>query len=450
MASARATQLSYHDRSNLPNTPALTAYLLRLMTHKSTNLCLSADVQTTAELLDIAEEVGPYICVLKTHADIVRDFSDRTIHALADVARRHKFLLFEDRKFGDIGNTVQTQYAGGTHRIASWAYLVNAHVFPGPGVIEALKAAAFSAIATENSQITTEISGGGHISEELQHYIREEKQRRRQSGLPPLVGDSSSEEESDGDAENAATTAATDERGRSPRPHALRMGSSQRKGSVVSVSTTISSSAEYISPPATSNRARFSLAESATTTPSVTPPATLDLPVAGDPAAGPPFARGLLLLAQMSSKGNLMTPEYTTECYNLATQHREFVLGFIAQESLNRAPDDNFLTMTPGISLPPPEVETADKAKDTSGPIDTSGSDSAAADKKIGDVDPAKRTHKGDALGQQYNTPRLAILEKGTDVVIVGRGILNAKDRGAEAKRYRDEAWRAYLARIKG
>jgi uridine monophosphate synthetase len=71
---------------------------------KKTNLCISADVATTAELLSLAEEVGDQICVMKTHADIVSDFTDRTARALLDVATRKRFIIFEDRKFGDIGS----------------------------------------------------------------------------------------------------------------------------------------------------------------------------------------------------------------------------------------------------------------------------------------------------------------------------------------------------------
>lgn len=75
------------------------------MVAKRSNLCLSADVETTSELLRLAEECGDAICVLKTHADIVCDFSDRTISGLAEIAARKKFLIFEDRKLGDIGST---------------------------------------------------------------------------------------------------------------------------------------------------------------------------------------------------------------------------------------------------------------------------------------------------------------------------------------------------------
>lgn len=99
--------LPYSVRADLPLTPPLTSYLLHLISIKRTNLCVSADVHTSSALLRLAEDVGDSICVLKTHADIVDDFSERTIRGLKEVARRKMFLIFEDRKFGDIGSTTQ-------------------------------------------------------------------------------------------------------------------------------------------------------------------------------------------------------------------------------------------------------------------------------------------------------------------------------------------------------
>ena len=90
------------------------------------------------------------------------------------------------------------------------------------------------------------------------------------------------------------------------------------------------------------------------------------------------------------------------------------MLGFIAQQSLNQEPNDAFLTFAPGISLP-----------------------------KEGD-----EAVMGDGKGQQYRGPEQVIGRDGADVVIVGRGILGAADRGREAERYRKAAWGAYEGRI--
>jgi len=96
--------LPYSERAHLPGTSTLANYLFTLIASKGTNLCLSADVTSTRDLLRVAEEVGDSICLLKTHCDHIEDFSDRTSRALTEIARRRRFLIFEDRKFLDIGS----------------------------------------------------------------------------------------------------------------------------------------------------------------------------------------------------------------------------------------------------------------------------------------------------------------------------------------------------------
>jgi orotidine-5'-phosphate decarboxylase len=89
--------------------------------------------------------LGPHIAVLKTHIDIVSDFSAATTTGLSALAAKHNFLIFEDRKFVDIGHTAQQQYHGGALRISEWAHIVNASVLAGEGIITALQQTAGAA-----------------------------------------------------------------------------------------------------------------------------------------------------------------------------------------------------------------------------------------------------------------------------------------------------------------
>ncbi|KAF2660043.1 orotidine-5'-phosphate decarboxylase [Lophiostoma macrostomum CBS 122681] len=374
-----AETLSYRERASLPTTGPLAAYLLRLISIKKTNLCLSADVETSRELLELAREVGDSICILKTHCDIVTDWSDRTARALREIARSKSFVVFEDRKFADIGETVQKQYTSGYHRIATWAEITNAHILPGPAIVTALHKAANQTIAKYNTAVHTEISG------------------------PPRMAAVDGEEDEYHDVTESVAVESPMEVEDDERRLSIKE-ITDRKHSIVSISasTTISHRTESISPcPEPDFRPDEAFA--------------LDTRTLLTRLGEAPYLRSLLLLAEMSSEGHLMTPEYSQKCVEIARQNREFVMGFVAQRGLNSEKDDNFLTMTPGCQLPPPGQEG----------------------KKL-----------GDGLGQQYNTPHKLIYEQKCDVIIVGRGIVNAPDRHKEAERYRHAGWSAYEERV--
>ena len=78
------------------------------------------------------------MAVLKTHVDLLKDFSDDTVEGLKSLSAKHNFMIFEDRKLVDIGNTVQKQYHGGALRISEFAHIVNVSVLGGEGIVEAL------------------------------------------------------------------------------------------------------------------------------------------------------------------------------------------------------------------------------------------------------------------------------------------------------------------------
>jgi len=106
--------------------------LLETALAKKSNLIASADVTTTHELLALAEKVGPHVIALKTHIDIISDFDyENTIKPLKALAEKHQFLLMEDRKFADIGNTQELQFTSGVFKITDWADFVTSQVIGG-------------------------------------------------------------------------------------------------------------------------------------------------------------------------------------------------------------------------------------------------------------------------------------------------------------------------------
>ncbi|XP_047125245.1 uncharacterized protein LOC100199154 [Hydra vulgaris] len=132
------TKISYRERAKLVSNP-VAKRIFNLMEDKKTNLALSADITNCSELLRIADLLGPHICILKIHVDIMVDFSSQFIQLLQELAKKHDFVIFEDRKFADIGNTVKEQYSRGIYKIRDWADLINAHGVPGDGVLLGLK-----------------------------------------------------------------------------------------------------------------------------------------------------------------------------------------------------------------------------------------------------------------------------------------------------------------------
>ena len=118
--------------------PCLTQ-LIHLMIRKQSNLALAADVLTSQALLQLADQCGPYICLFKTHIDMIQDFTPELTSALQAMAKKHDFMLFEDRKFADIGKTVEYQYTEGLYRINDWAHITNTHIISGEGVVDAMK-----------------------------------------------------------------------------------------------------------------------------------------------------------------------------------------------------------------------------------------------------------------------------------------------------------------------
>ena len=147
-------RLSYEQKLEVVKHPTAKK-LLQIAINKKSNLIVSADVVTTSELLNLAEKVGQQIVALKTHIDIIKDFDhDKTILPLVDLARKHNFLLMEDRKFADIDSTQELQFSKGVYQISKWADMVTSHLIAGKKSLECFKNVGVIAILGMSSQGT--------------------------------------------------------------------------------------------------------------------------------------------------------------------------------------------------------------------------------------------------------------------------------------------------------
>ena len=112
--------------------------LKKIIKEKNTKLCFSADFETKKELFEWINLVGPHICMLKTHIDILEDFDNTVITELIRLKKKYNFLICEDRKFADIGKTFHKQLYSGIYKIASWADVITIHGLSSDGMINKL------------------------------------------------------------------------------------------------------------------------------------------------------------------------------------------------------------------------------------------------------------------------------------------------------------------------
>jgi orotidine 5'-phosphate decarboxylase subfamily 1 len=267
--------MTFAERAELSQSP-LAKRVFELMSQKESTLCAAIDDTDPQRVLQLAEAIGPHIAVLKTHVDTIEGYTGKVTVDLQNIAREQNFLIFEDRKFADIGQTVKNQYTKGLFHIIEWADIVNAHALPGPGIVDGIK-----------DQVLT-------------HDLLKQ--------------------------------------------------------------------------------------------------------------------RGLLLLAQMSSKGNLLDAAYTEKVVAMAREYPDFVIGFIGAgvkslPNLTKLAPPETIIFSPGV--------------------------------KLG----TQPNTKGDSLGQQYSSPD-DLVEAGADLLVVGRDIWGADKPVVQAKAYQAAGWAAYQQRI--
>lgn len=125
--------------------------LIDIALRKKSNLIASADVVSSLELLKLAEDIGDKIVALKLHTDIITDFSWGFVTQLRHIAREKEFLLFEDRKFADIGNTQELQFKQGIYKLVDWVDMITAHPIAGEKSLDVFKPTGVVAIIEMSS-----------------------------------------------------------------------------------------------------------------------------------------------------------------------------------------------------------------------------------------------------------------------------------------------------------
>lgn len=137
---------------------------MRVASEKESLVVLAADLPTIDGIVQIIETVGEHVCALKTHVDMIEDFNMKDWSRVVDAARSMGMLLFEDRKFADIGRVAKTQM-GGLYDIRSWSDLVTSHSVSGPDVVDGIAAAWDDVERVGGVLLLAQMSSSGNLLE---------------------------------------------------------------------------------------------------------------------------------------------------------------------------------------------------------------------------------------------------------------------------------------------
>mgnify|MGYP001426372932 CR=1 FL=1 len=120
------------------STSVIARKYMEVASRKKSLVCLAADRRTMSGLFELIDSVGPYIAALKTHVDLVDDWTPEGWNRFCEKAGAADLLIFEDRKFADIGKISRDQMAG-VYDIRNWSDLVTAHLISGPDIVDGLQ-----------------------------------------------------------------------------------------------------------------------------------------------------------------------------------------------------------------------------------------------------------------------------------------------------------------------
>lgn len=143
------------------NDPLARKYM-EISEKKQSMVCLAADKTTMAEMFSLLEKVAPFISVLKTHVDLIDDWNMDDWMRFCKLANEHDLLVFEDRKFADIGKISQRQM-GGVYNIRKWADLVTSHLISGPDIVDGLQKGWASVNRSGSVLLLAQMSSRGNL-----------------------------------------------------------------------------------------------------------------------------------------------------------------------------------------------------------------------------------------------------------------------------------------------
>lgn len=112
--------------------------LLDISWKKKSNIIASVDLTKSEEVLNLLNIIGDQISAVKLHIDIIEDFTWEFIDKLKILSDEKEFMIIEDRKFADIGNTQILQLSKGIYRISEWADFITIHLIGGESSFKAI------------------------------------------------------------------------------------------------------------------------------------------------------------------------------------------------------------------------------------------------------------------------------------------------------------------------
>ena len=86
-----------------------TKKIIQIIENKKSNIVISPDFTTTEEIINVVRVCAPHICGVKLHLDIITDLNENFLIEMRELVNEHDFIIIEDRKFADIGATIEKQ-----------------------------------------------------------------------------------------------------------------------------------------------------------------------------------------------------------------------------------------------------------------------------------------------------------------------------------------------------